>query len=140
MQSNPDIPQTVRICHRTEMEVIGDDYLIAKLTAMGERHDALIAEGVPALRRLVNMAETRNSGQIRKIALVLAGLYNSYSYPLPMIELRGLDANIVADIFAVMRMDAEACEQEVHTYFEDGGPRFKAIFRDFGIEPPSRNA
>lgn len=95
------------------------------------------AAGVPALKRLVDLCETRDSGQIARIARLLAGLYNGYAYPFDLTDLRGLDPAILDDCLAVLRMDS-CPQQEVHQYFENGDRRFQSIFKSFGIRPIQR--
>jgi hypothetical protein len=95
--------------------------------------------GEPALMRLVELCETRDSGQVQRVARLLAGLYNGYAYPLDLTDLRGLDSDILEDCLAVMRMDS-CPEKEVHEYFKNGTQRFTSIFKMFYIEPIQRTA
>ncbi len=92
------------------------------------------AAGEPALRRLVELCETRDSGQLRHVAGLLAGLYNGYEYPYDLTSLRALDFNLQLDCLKVLRMDMNL-EKEVHRYFVNGEKRFNAIFERFGISP-----
>lgn len=75
--------------------------------------------GEPALRRLLTIAQ-RDTGQSRKVACFLLGLYNGDRYPFDLTDLRGVDQEIYEDCIRVLTMDTMA-RQEVHTYFPDGG-------------------
>jgi len=91
----------------------------------------LIASGVPALERLMAIAERNASGQARHISLFLLGLYNGERFPFDLTNLRAIDGALQDDCLAVLEMDAKACRQEVHRYFIDGGLRFEAIAKRF---------
>jgi hypothetical protein len=76
------------------------------------------AGGIPALRRLVEVAQ-KNSGQSRHIRRFLLGIYNAHAWPFELNRLRNLDASLQADALAVLQMDMTA-RREVHLYIEDG--------------------
>lgn len=86
------------------------------------------AEGIPALRRLVAVAQG-NSGQAQHIRAFLLGLYNSYSHPFELNRLRPLDRDLQADVLAVLRMDMSP-RQEVHCYVEGGLELFEGWRRE----------
>lgn len=88
--------------------------------------------GEAALRRLMPIAR-RDTGQSRRVALFLLGLYNGYRFPFNLSELRGLDYEVMEDCLAVLRMDTSAL-QEVHLYFENGSAVFENLARDWGME------
>ena len=134
MQPKSTFNKLDRICKMSEMEIITDADVIEEFLAFNQLQNSLQEKGLPALRRLVLLAETQSSGQVKAIALILAGLYNGDSYPFPLTTLRGIDINIFDDILAVIRMDSLACKQEIHTYFENGDRRFHAIFENFQIK------
>lgn len=90
------------------------------------------AAGEAALRRLMPIAR-RDTGQSRRVALFLLGLYNGYRFPFNLSELRGLDYEVMDDCLAVLRMDTSAL-QEVHLYFENGSAVFETLARDWGME------
>jgi len=91
----------------------------------------LIATGVPALERLMVIAERNSSGQARYVSLFLLGLYNGPRFPFDLTNLRAIDTALQNDCLAVLEMDAKACRQEVHRYFPDGGIRFEEIAKRF---------
>jgi hypothetical protein len=87
--------------------------------------------GADALVRLLPIAQG-DCGQSRKVAAVLLGLYNGYRFPLDLTNLRGLDYEIMEDVMAVLRMDANAYK-EVHRYFEHGGQIFERLADDWNM-------
>ena len=89
-------------------------------------------QGVPALRRLVKIAQG-HSGQCRYVAMFLLGLYNGPRFPFDLTVLRALDTSIFEDCMLVLHMDS-CPAQEVHCYIEDGSRVFEALARDWGIE------
>lgn len=89
--------------------------------------------GIPALKRLFELAETRHSGQIKTIASVLAACYNGSRFRVNLQDFRALDGDILDDVLAVIRMDSRA-QKEVHEYFLRGGERFEAVFKKFGLK------
>jgi hypothetical protein len=92
------------------------------------------AAGEPALRRLVELCESRTSGQVRRIAGFLAALFNGEDYPYDLTSLRSLDLDLQLDCLRVLKMDMNP-EKEVHCYFINGNQRFNALFSKFGIAP-----
>jgi len=88
-------------------------------------------EGLEALKRLLPIAQG-SSGQSRRVAAFLLGLYNGIRFPLDLTKLRGLDQEIFNDFLAVLRMDHIAT-QEVHTYFQNGGEIWERLAADWKI-------
>nr|WP_315466156.1 hypothetical protein [uncultured Rhodoferax sp.] len=120
----------------TENEVLsGDDPFFAQMRAYEEAAEKALSDGVPALRRLVSLCESSDTGQARAVARLLAGLYNAHAFPFQMNQLRALDLGIHTDCIAAISLDSIAPQQEVHEYFENGNRRFQCIFKKFGIEP-----
>lgn len=87
--------------------------------------------GEAALRRLLPIAQGA-SGQCERVARILLGLYNGHRFPLNLLNLRSLDHEILNDVLAVLRMDADAY-QEVHQYFENGSEVFEQLAKDWGF-------
>jgi hypothetical protein len=56
------------------------------------------AKGGQAFARLPNLAETRDSGQIRRIAQFIASTYNGEAFPFDLFELRALDVDVSDDM------------------------------------------
>lgn len=89
------------------------------------------AEGEAALRRLFEIAQG-DSGQCRRVAAFLLGLYNGDRFKFDLTDLRGLDLKIHEDCLAVLRLD-HPCMQEVHRYFPNGGEAFELLAKRFGL-------
>ena len=106
----------------------------ATVAAQKVASDKAREAGIPALKRLFELAETRHSGQIKIIASVLAACYNGRSYRVNLQDFRALDGDIFDDVLAVIRMDSRP-QKEVHEYFVRGEERFTAVFKKFGIKP-----
>lgn len=126
---------TKQICIATENEVIGEEEWQTALRAQKARQDADHAAGIPALKRLYEVAR-RDSGQPRHIAAFLLGLYNGRRFPFDLTDLRCIDTELFEDCMLVLRMD-RCPRQEVHCYFDNGGVRFEDLARFHGIKNAS---
>jgi hypothetical protein len=102
-------------------------------TIMQAREDQKQAhiEGLPALKRLFEAVQG-HSGQCRYVARFLLGLYNGTRFPFDMTNFRAIDRELSDDCFLVLRMD-RCLLKEVHQYFEDGGKRFEAMAKRWGV-------
>jgi len=106
------------------------DFINKRETIITQQQKA-IATGVPALERLMEIAERNASGQARYISLFLLGLYNGPRFPFDLTNLRAIDGSLQDDCLAVLEMDAKACLQEVHEYFTNGDIRFEKFAKRF---------
>jgi hypothetical protein len=84
------------------------------------------------LQRLYKVA-CGNSGQCRKIARFLLGLYNRDRFPFDLTELRAIDDALFDDCVRVLNMDARLNRREVHTYFDDGSRKWEALASDWRV-------
>ena len=89
--------------------------------------------GFEALQRLYEVA-CRDTGQARKVAAFLLGLYNGDRFPFDLTDLRGLDDDLFVDCMVVLRMDARLTRKEVHNYFTQGGPKFERLAADWQMQ------
>lgn len=119
-----------------EAEVI--DRYMAEMREFQSANEVANELGEPALKRLLELCEFRDSGQIHKVARLLAGLYNGYAYSFDLTDLRCLDHCILNDCISVIRMDA-CPKKEVHRYFENGDARWQKLIAKFGISPIKRS-
>lgn len=87
--------------------------------------------GLEALKRLLPIAQG-DSGQCRRVAAFLCGLYNGMRFPFDLTDFRGLDRAIFNDCLAVLAMDYQP-EREVHTYFQDGGAIWEKLAADWNL-------
>jgi hypothetical protein len=76
------------------------------------------AAGVPALRRLVDVAQG-DTDQPRHVRRFLLGLYSGTAWPFDLQELRCLSMDLQADCLAVLRMDLQP-RCEVQRWIQDG--------------------
>ena len=99
-----------------------------------ERRPEVERAGLESLARLFNIAHG-NSGQCDHVARFLLGCYNGRRFPFDFTRFRCLDASIYDDCLAVLQLDAQP-KKEVHKYFEDGGAKFEALAKRWGLEAP----
>ncbi len=95
-----------------------------QMAELETERQAATEAGIPALLRLVNVAE-RDSDQANTVRSFLLGLYNGYRFPFNLVRLRGLDKTLFDDCMTVLMLDARATTQEIHQYLNDGGDRFE---------------
>lgn len=99
------------------------------------RSRAAQARAAHALDRLLTLAETRDSGQIRRVARFIAALYNGDAYPLDLFELRAVDIAISDDVITCI--DALRWGRaDLYKIIPDGQKRIEAVIRDWGVAPP----
>jgi len=101
--------------------------LYQKMQVMQHQRAAVQVSGLPALRRLVDVAR-RDTGQSAVVARFLLALYNGPAYPFTLTDLRGLDQEIHSDCMAVLIMDW-APEREVHEMIEDGHSIWQGLIK-----------
>lgn len=89
--------------------------LVEAMRQVKSRNEHAQLEGVPALERLVEVAEGEN-GQAHHVRRLLLGLYNSDQWPFELNRLRVLDLEIQADALRVIALDW--CGTEVHQCLE----------------------
>lgn len=90
------------------------------------------ADGELALRRLFVVANG-HSGQCRKIAAFLLGLYHGGRFRFDLTDLRSIDAELFDDCMLVLKMDSQPL-REVHQYFENGGALFEELAARWGVK------
>ena len=101
--------------------------LYQKMQVMQHQRTAVQASGLPALRRLVDIAR-RETGQSRVVAGFLLALYNGHDYPFTLTDLRALDQEIHSDCMAVLIMDWSP-EREVHELIENGPTIWQSLIK-----------
>ena len=129
--ANPKAPCYLIEDSVAEIEALDQAFWV-KIAKQQAASDEAREAGIPALKRLFELAETRDSGQIKIIAAVLAACYNGHRFRVNLQDFRALDAAILDDVLAVIRMDSTP-EMEVYEYFEHGGERFENMFKKFGL-------
>lgn len=113
----------------TQPEGFGDT-----LARMQLRKQAATAQGGQAFARLLELAESRDSGQARRIAQFIASTYDGTAYPFDLFELRAVDEAIGDDMLACL--DALRWGQcDLHRLVPDGEPRVCAVIESWGLRP-----
>jgi hypothetical protein len=88
-----------------------------------------------AFGRLLQLAETRDSGQIRRIAFFLAATYNGEAVPFDLFELRAMDEAIGDDM--LLCIDALRWGQcDLYRLVPDGDKRVKEVIEKWGLKWP----
>ena len=80
----------------TQPEGFGETKALMQL-----RKQAATAQGGQAFARLLALAETRDSGQARRIAQFIAVSYDGAAFPFDLFELRAVDEAIGDDMLAL---------------------------------------
>ena len=89
--------------------------------------------GAQAFARLLKLAETRDSGQIPRIARFLAATYNGQAFQLDLFELRAVDIAISNDMLCCL--DALRWGRaDLHTLIPNGDARVRAALRLMGAD------
>ena len=102
----------------------------------GLRADAAQARAAYAYARLVDLAETGESGQARRVAAFLASTYNGQAFPFDLYELRGVDVAISDDMLTCP--DAlRWAKADLHTLVPDGDRRLRALIDRWGLVWPA---
>lgn len=114
---------------------MGPDAIDAEIAACDARSVKATAAGAQAFARLVDLAETRDSGQIRRVACFVASTYNGEAFPLDPFELRAVDIGISDDMLC--SLDALRWGRaDLHTLIPDGDARVRAVIERWGLRWP----
>ena len=93
------------------------------------------AKGGHAYQRLLQIAETRDSGQVHRIALFIAATYNGEAFPFDLFELRAVDEAISDDM--LLCIDALRWGQaDLYRLVPDGDRRVRAVIEKWGLKWP----
>ena len=91
--------------------------------------------GAQAFARLLTLAETRDSGQIPRVARFLAATYNGQAFQLDLFELRAVDIAISNDMLCCL--DALRWGRaDLHTLIPDGDDRVRAVIKRWDLRWP----
>lgn len=106
-----------------------------EMESMRLRSSEATAKGGQAYARLVALAETRNSGQIPRIAQFIASTYNGDAFPFDLFELRAIDIEISNDM--LLCIDALRWGRaDLYSLIPDGDRRVKAVIELWGLKWP----
>jgi len=102
------------------------------------RSDYATRKAAQALSRLLQLVETRDSGQIPRIARFIAAIYNGQAFPFDLFELRAVDVAISDDMLCCL--DALRWGRaDLHTLIPDGDARVRAVIERWGLRWPSES-
>jgi hypothetical protein len=104
---------------------------------MDEYHQRAVAaqlKAAQAFGRLLNLAESRDSGQTRHIAQFLAATYNGSAFTFDLFDLRVLDVSISDDMLCCL--DALRWGRaDLYQLVPDGDKRMQAVIAHWGLQP-----
>ena len=99
------------------------------------RSQRVQAAASQAFERLLQLAETRGSGQIRTVAYFLASTFDGQNFPLDPFDLRTVDPSISDDM--LLCLDALRWgKNDLHKLVPDGYERILAMCQAWGFEWP----
>ena len=105
------------------------------LDTFAARSGEATRKGAQAFARLLQLAETRDSGQIPRVARFLAATYNGQAFQLDPFELRAVDIAISDDMLCCL--DALRWGRaDLHTLVPDGDRRLQAVIARWGLRWP----
>ena len=100
------------------------------------RASAATGQGAQALERLLRLAETRQSGQIERVASFLGGVWNGKRH-FDLYDLRALDVEISDDMLAVL--DAlRWAKVAIGDMLPNGDRRIGAVLTRWGMFGPDQ--
>ena len=108
--------------------------LNGRLLSYEERSAQAQANAAHAYDRLLFLAETRDSGQVRIIAQFIASTYNGAAFKFDLFDLRALDVDISDDMIAAL--DALRWgKADLYRLVPDGEKRVQAVLALWGLQP-----
>ena len=91
------------------------------------------AQAAHAYARLLDIAETSDTGQASRVAKFLAGTFNGQAHPFDLFDLRSLDVPISDDM--LLCLDAlRWAKADFYKLVPDGESRVKAVVKLWQIE------
>ena len=115
---------------------MGHDTIDAETAACDALSLQATQAGAQAFTRLLKLAETRDSGQIPRIARFLAATYNGQAFKLDLFEMRAVDIAISNDMLCCL--DALRWGRaDLHTLIPDGDARVRAVIDCWGLRWPN---
>lgn len=102
------------------------------------RAEESLAAATPAFADLLHLAETRDSGQIRRIAQFIAASYNGECYKFDLLELRMLDVAI-SDKMLVCLDCLRWAISDLYRLVPDGDARIQTMIDRWGLRPTTND-
>lgn len=108
------------------------------LEAWEQRSSRTQAAAAHAYARLVHLAESRTSGQIRIVARFIASTYDGQTFPFDPFDLRQVDVEISDDM--LLCLDALRWGRaDLFRLIPDGDRRVRQLLDAWGIQWPEEN-
>ena len=102
------------------------------LAGLSARAQQATCIGGQAFSRLLDLAESGDSGQPRRVALFVAATFNGRTFPLDLFELRAVDIDISDDMLCCL--DALRWgRSDLYRLVPDGEARVRAVIRQWGL-------
>jgi len=93
------------------------------------------ASAAQAYARLLEIAEKRDSGQVRRVANFIASTYDGATFPFDLFELRAVDVAISDDMLVCL--DAlRWAKADLHKLVPDGDRRVRVVCAAWGFNWP----
>jgi hypothetical protein len=106
------------------------------LDTFAARSGEATRKGAQAFARLLQLAETRDSGQVPRVARFLAATYKGQAFQLDPFELRAVDIAISDDMLCCL--DALRWGRaDLYTLVPDGDARVRAVIDRWGLRWPA---
>ena len=112
------------------------DTIEAEIARCDARSRQATQAAVQAFTRLLQLAEERDSGQVRRIPRFLAATYNGQAFPFDLFELRAVDVSIGDDMLCCL--DAlRWARADLYTLVPNGDARLRAVIKRWGLRWPT---
>lgn len=106
--------------------------VLEAISSIDARAHEATSRGAEAFARLLKLAETGDSGQIRRVADFVGATYNGRRYRFDPFELRAVDVSISDDMLSCLDALRWACADLYHLV-PNGEPRVRAVIRQWGL-------
>src|ERR1700735_5782043 len=103
-------------------------------TAAEATHEIMERARLGLSRIVTAVEEHPGTGQGRRLARFLAGVYNGNDYPFDLTDLRALDTELASACIDYLNYDRLA-KAEVHTHLPGGGKQMQGFIAQEGILP-----
>ena len=106
-----------------------------QLAEYEQRRTAAEEAGIPALRRLIEVAR-RDTGQSQVCGRFLLSIYNSYAFPFNMNDFRRLDRSLWEDCISVLHLNRHP-KKEIHLLIKNGPAIWEGLKAAWATDRPT---
>lgn len=108
--------------------------MIEEFQACARRSADSTRQGAQAFARLLQLAETRDSGQVARVVRFIGAVYNGHAFAFDLFDLRAVDVAISDDMLRCL--DALRWGRaDLHTLVPDGDARVRTVLDRWGLRP-----